>query len=67
MNMKTVRVAIEESVVQEFEITVDNDEDSAIDIAIQKYNAGELVLEPGEIQFRQIAAVEPYSTEWVEF
>ena len=64
--MKTVKVAIEESVVQEFEIVVD-DEDSAIDMAIQKYNAGELVLEPGEVQFRQVSVVEPHSSEWVAF
>lgn len=66
--MKTVKVAIEESVVQEFEIDVDaENENSVIDIAIQKYKNGELVLEPGEVQFRQIAIVEPNSSEWIEF
>ena len=66
--MKTVRVAIEELCVQEFDIIVaDNDIEEAIDIAIEKYKNCELVLTHGEVQFRQIAVVEPDATEWIEF
>lgn len=66
--MKTVRVAIEELCVQEFDIIVaDDDMEDAIDTAIKKYKNGELVLEPGEVQSRQISIVKPNTTEWVEF
>ena len=66
--MAKVKVAIEETVVQEFEFDVaDGELDRAVDIAIQKYRDGELVLEPGEVQSRQISVVGPEPTEWVEF
>lgn len=66
--MKKYTVAIEETIVQEFEIWV-QDNDDVIDVAVQKYKAAELVLEPGEPQFRQLAIMKPNdeTTEWIEF
>lgn len=66
--MKTVRIAIEELCVQEFDIIADgNNEKDAINRAIEKYKNGELVLEPGEVQERRICVVKPNSAEWIEF
>lgn len=67
--MKTVKVIIEETCVQEFDIDVADDDENVVDIAIEKYNNGELVLEPGEVQHKQIAAVTPKEDkpEWIEF
>jgi len=65
--MELFRVAIEETVIDEFLIEANN-RDEAIDIAIQKYKKGELVLEPGNLISKQIAAVNYASpTEWFEF
>ena len=50
--MKKFTIAIEETVVQEFE---------------EKYNKGEFVLAPGEVQFRQMASIGDDPTEWKEF
>lgn len=66
--MKTVRIAIEELCVQEFDIIADGDNmEDAINRAIEKYKNGELVLEPGEVQARRIAVIKPNSSEWIEF
>lgn len=66
--MKTVKVIIEETVSQEFEVVVnDADEEKAIDIAIQKYKNEEFILEPGEIQYRQIAVSNPENMAWIHF
>ena len=67
--MKKVTVTIEETIAQNFEIEVNDDENEAcaIDVAIRKYKSGELVLEPGEVQFRQISMSKPYFREWIEF
>lgn len=68
-----VKVTIEETVVKTFEIEVEDDEDgigNAAEVGIEKYKKGELVLEPGEPQFRQIMAESMdglFSTNWVEF
>lgn len=70
--MKTITVAIEETVVQEFKVTVvcDDEEEAvkkAIDTAIAKYKNCEFVLEPGELTCKRIAAVSPRLTPWEEF
>lgn len=61
-------ITIEESNVKDFIIEA-NSAEEAYDSAIKKYEAGELVLDPGECQFRQIAITEPSkeATEWREF
>ena len=66
--MKKFTIAIEETVVQEFEIEANSTEE-AWDIAERKYRSGEIVLEPGEVQWRQMAIVNPSNeaTEWKEF
>ena len=66
--MKKFKVAIEETCVKEFEIKAE-DSILALELAKQKYKNGELVLDPGEPQFRQIATIFPSndSTEWVTF
>ena len=64
--MKKFTIAIEETVVQEFEVWAE-DCFEALDIAEEKYNKGEFVLAPGEVQFRQMASVGDDPTEWNEF
>lgn len=64
--MKKFIIAIEETVVQEFEVMAE-DSIEALEIAEQRYRKGELVLEPGEVQFRQMASVGNEPTEWMEF
>ena len=66
--MTKYTIAIEETVVEEFEIEA-NDFGEALDIVAEKYRKGEIVLCPGEVQFKQMAVVKPNreSTEWSEF
>ena len=64
--MAKVRVCIEETISKEFEIEVPDGKDPT-DVAIEKYKSGELVLDPGEPQFRQVCVLSPDPTEWVEF
>ena len=64
--MKKFIIAIEETVMQEFEVMAE-DGIEAMEIAEQKYRKGEFVLEPGEVQFRQMASVGDELTEWIEF
>lgn len=66
--MKKFIIAIEETVVQNFEVGAETLE-QAMEIAEEKYNNGEFVLEPGEICFRQMAVVksDEEMTEWTEF
>lgn len=61
-------IAIEETVVEEFKIEA-RDSIEALYIATEKYRKGEIVLCPGEVQFKQIAVVAPdnEATEWEEF
>ncbi len=65
---KRFMIAIEETCVEEFEIMAESQEE-AMEIAEKRYRNGDIILEPGEVQFRQIAIVSPSegSTEWVEF
>jgi hypothetical protein len=61
-------ITIEETVTKDFEVEA-NDAEEAYEIAEQKYNSGEFVLDPGECQFKQIAITKPGNecTEWREF
>ena len=61
-------IAIEETVVGEFEIAAKN-ETETLRIAEDKYKHGDIVLCPGELQFEQMAVV-PSSgdiMEWHKF
>lgn len=62
------KVAIEETVVGEFEVEADSPGE-ALELAEERYRKGQYVLEPGEVQFRQMSIVGPESeaTEWKEF
>lgn len=66
--MKKFVIAIEETLVQEFEVIVDSAE-KAMEIAEDQYKKGILVLSPGEAQFKQMAIVKPENEaiEWCEF
>lgn len=64
--MKTYKIGIEEIVSGEFEVKAETSE-QALEIAKEKYRSGEFVLEPGELQSKNIAVLEPESTEWKEF
>ena len=68
MALQKFVVAIEETVVQEFEIVAETAE-KAMEIAESRYKEGTLVLSAGEVQFRQMAIVKPKkeATEWCEF
>lgn len=61
-------ITIEETIAKDFEVET-NDAEEAYEIAGQKYNSGEFVLDPGECQFKQIAITTPSNeaTEWQEF
>ena len=66
--MKKFIIAIEETVVDEFEVEA-NSAEEAMEIAQENYRNGEFVLEPGEVTFKQMSVVKPSeeSTGWVEF
>lgn len=64
--MQTYKIGIEEIVSGEFEVEAE-DAEQALEIAKEKYHSGEFVLEPGELQSKNIAVLEPESTEWKEF
>lgn len=56
--MSVYTISIEETVVGEFNVTA-NSEEEALEIARKKYCKGELVLEPGETQYKQMAVMNP--------
>lgn len=62
------RIIIEETLVQEFKVIAENAE-KALEQARKNYKNGLFVLEFGEVQFKQLAIIDPYSevTEWYEF
>ena len=62
------RVTIEESISNTFEIIAEN-EMQAREIAINNYNLGKSVLEPGELTHKQLQVSENNSTliDWEEF
>lgn len=62
-------VTIEETISQDFEVIAEN-EDDAIDIAIEKYNNGEFCLSPGTLVAKQMAVenvTDNLFTDWFEF
>lgn len=65
---KKYTIAIEETIVKEYEV-IANDDEEALKIAVDKYKSGIFILEPGEIQYKQMAIVQPQEsvTGWHEF
>lgn len=61
------KIAIEETVVQEFEVEAETSEE-ALDIARKKYRNHEFVVESGECQETLMAVIEPQFqiTDWVK-
>lgn len=61
-------IAIEETVVSEFEVAAENQE-KALNIAREKYNKCEFVLDTAEVQYKQMAIVKPHkeNVKWIEF
>ena len=66
--MKKFAIAIEETIAAEFEVEADTAQE-ALFIAKEKYENGEFVLSPGEVQSKQLSIVRPCNetSEWVEF
>ena len=65
--MSEFKVCIEETVSDVFEIEAESPEE-ALEIAEEMYHNQEIILEPGELQSKQMAVVsEGYETEFVEF
>lgn len=66
--MKKFIIAIEEIVVEEFEVFA-KDGEEAMNKAIDNYKSGKFVLAPGEVRFKQMAILKPKDevTEWCEF
>ena len=64
-----VLVTIEETISQSFEVEADSINE-ALEIAKDKYNAGEFVIESGNVTNKMIQGIAEGSeegTEWVEF
>lgn len=66
--MTKYTIAIEETIVKEFEVFADNTA-AAMRTAEKKYKEGDFILNPGEVQFTQMSVVNPSdeTTEWCEF
>lgn len=66
--MKKYVIAIEEVVVQNFEIEADSQEE-ALNKLETGYKNGIYVLEHGEVQSKKMSIVKPEqnATEWIEF
>ena len=66
--MEKFTILIEETVVDKFEVEA-SDADEAMKIAKKKYHDGELVLELGEVQFKQMAVCQSdnENVKWIEF
>lgn len=66
--MNKYTIAIEETVVDEFEIVAEN-EIEALRVAKDKYKHGDIALCPGELQFKQMAVVSSSGDirEWHKF
>ena len=66
--MKKYKIAIEETVTEEFEVEADNLH-KAMEIAAKKYYDGEFVAAPGEAQAKKMAVIEPdcENSAWTEF
>ena len=65
--MEKYTVVIEETVVGEFEVIAETERE-ALEIAHKKYKNKEFMLEPGEVQYAQMAVVQPYggAIKWLE-
>jgi rRNA-processing protein FCF1 len=65
--MQKYTILIEETVVEQFEV-VAKTEKEAIEIARKKYKNEEFILESGEVQYAQMAVVQPFieKNEWIE-
>lgn len=62
-------IVIEETVTDKFEVFAENREE-ALKKAEENYKKGKFVLEPGNVQFRQMAIINLLNKnelEWVEF
>lgn len=66
--MKTkYRVIIEEVISKEFEVLATSREE-AISKAVKFYESGEFVLNPGNVEHRQISVVDDCGqSDWIEF
>jgi len=66
--MKIFKITIEEHISGTFEVEA-NDIEEAMEVAEEKYNNGEFVLEPGEVNTKLMMADdgEGNCTEWKEF
>ena len=67
--MKKFKITICETVSQDFEVEAE-DFESAEEIAIKNYDIGEFVLEPGEVQYKEMAITDTETeeqTSWFEF
>lgn len=65
--MKKFTIAIEETIVEEFKIYAESAEE-ALEIAHKKYKNHEIILEESEVQYAQMAIVNPIPKEivWIE-
>lgn len=67
--MKKYVVTVEETISDSFEIIAKNDEEARTLIQ-DKYNKGEIILEPGNLTFKQMQInniTDNYVTEWEKF
>lgn len=66
--MKNYVIAIEETVVQNFEVEA-NSQEEALRKVETGYKNGHYVLESGEVQAKKMSIVKPEqnATEWIEF
>mgnify|MGYP004491986831 CR=1 FL=1 len=66
--MRKYTIVIEDTAEKEFEVYADDSEE-AMKIAEKKYKNGEFILDPGEVQFKQMCISRPENevTEWSEF
>ena len=62
-------ITIEEMVTEDFEVFAETEEE-AVEIATEKYNSGEFVLEPGNLVSKQMEVhnvTDDEYTDWFEF
>ncbi len=62
-------ITIEEMVTEDFEVLAETEEE-AVEIATEKYNSGEFVLEPGNLVSKQMEihnVTDGEYTDWFEF
>ena len=62
-------ITVEEMVTEDFEVFAETEEE-AVEIATEKYNSGEFVLEPGNLVSKQMEVhnvTDDEYTDWFEF